>query len=92
VLTVDAGARKAVVGQNASLLPVGVRAVKGEFGKGDVVSICDADGHEAARGLVNYSSADAVKIAGLTTEQITAKLGKLPYAEMVHRDNLVVTA
>ncbi len=92
VLTVDAGARKAVVGQGASLLPVGVRAVKGEFGKGDVVSVCDADGHEVARGLVNYSSADAAEIAGLTTEQITEKLGKLPYAEMIHRDNLVVTA
>jgi glutamate 5-kinase len=92
VLTVDAGARKAVVGQGASLLPVGVRAVKGEFGKGAVVSICDPAGVEIGRGLVNYSSADAVKIAGLSTEQITAKLGKLPYVEMVHRDNLVVTA
>ncbi|HET6574242.1 MAG TPA: glutamate 5-kinase [Fimbriiglobus sp.] len=91
VLTVDAGARRAVVGQGASLLPVGVRAVKGEFGKGDVVSICDADGHEVGRGLVNYSAPDAIKIASLSTEQVTAKLGKLPYAEMVHRDNLVVT-
>jgi glutamate 5-kinase len=92
VLTVDAGARRAVVGQGASLLPVGVRAVKGEFGKGDVVSICDADGHEVGRGLVNYSATDAVKIAGLSTEQVTAKLGKLPYAEMIHRDNLVITS
>jgi glutamate 5-kinase len=91
VLTVDAGARRAVVGQGASLLPVGVRAVKGDFGKGDVVAVCDADGHEIARGLINYSAVEAAKIAGLTTEQITAKLGKLPYAEMVHRDNLVVT-
>ncbi len=91
-LTVDAGAGKAVVGRGASLLPVGVRAVKGEFGKGDVVSVCDADGHEIGRGLVNYSSADAIKIAGLSHDQIAAELGKLPYAEMIHRDNLVVTA
>jgi glutamate 5-kinase len=91
-LIVDAGACKAVVGRGASLLPVGVRAVKGEFGKGDVVSVCDADGHEIGRGLVNYSSADAIKIAGLSHDQIAAELGKLPYAEMIHRDNLVVTA
>src|SRR5205823_1338784 len=52
VLTVDAGARKAVVGQAASLLPVGVRAVKREFGKGAVVSICDPAGVEIGRGLV----------------------------------------
>jgi glutamate 5-kinase len=91
-LTMDAGARRAVVGRGASLLPVGVRSVKGEFGKGAVVSVCDAEGVEVARGLVNYSSADAVKIAGLSTEQVTATLGKLPYAEMIHRDNLVVTS
>jgi glutamate 5-kinase len=91
-LTVDAGARQAVVGRGASLLPVGVQAVKGEFGKGAVVSVCDGDGHEVARGLVNYSSTDAARIAGLSTEQVTAAFGKLPYAEMIHRDNLVVTS
>jgi glutamate 5-kinase len=90
-MTVDAGASRAVVGRGASLLPVGVRSVKGEFGKGAVVSVCDAEGVEVARGLVNYSSVDAVKIAGQTTEQISATFGKLPYAEMIHRDNLVVT-
>jgi glutamate 5-kinase len=91
-LTVDAGACRAVVGRGASLLPVGVRAVKGDFGKGAVVTVCDAEGHEIARGLVNYSSTDAARIAGLSTEQVTAMLGKLPYAEMIHRDNLVVTS
>jgi glutamate 5-kinase len=91
-LTVDAGARRAVCGRGASLLPVGVKAVRGEFGKGAVVSVCDAEGVEVARGLANYSSTDAAKIAGLSTEQIAATLGKLPYAEMIHRDNLVVTS
>ncbi|HVK18038.1 MAG TPA: glutamate 5-kinase [Fimbriiglobus sp.] len=89
-LTVDVGARRAVVGQGASLLPVGVLSVKGDFGKGDVVSVCDSDSVEVARGLVNYSSQDAIRIAGLSTEQVTTTLGKLPYAEMIHRDNLVV--
>jgi glutamate 5-kinase len=91
VLTVDAGACAAVVRQGASLLAVGVRAVAGDFGKGDVVTIHDPDGSEVARGLSNYSSADAARILGLSTEQIAATFGKLSYAEMIHRDNLVVT-
>jgi len=89
-LTVDSGARAAVQTQGRSLLPIGVRAVTGTFGKGDVVSLCDTEG-EFARGLTNYSAADAVRVAGLRTEQIGDVLGTVPYVEIVHRDNLVVT-
>jgi len=88
-LVVDAGARKAVQHQGRSLLSIGVVQVVGAFGKGDVISLCDAEG-EFARGLTNYSSADAVRICGLRTEQIAQVLGRVPYEEMVHRDNLVV--
>jgi glutamate 5-kinase len=89
-LVVDAGARKAVQHQGRSLLSIGVVQVVGAFGKGDVISLCDDEGTEFARGLTNYSSADAVRICGLRTEQIGAVLGRIPYEEMVHRDNLVV--
>jgi glutamate 5-kinase len=88
---VDAGARRAVVEQGKSLLPVGVTAVEGEFGKGDVVAVYDAAGVEIARGLSNYSSADAARIRGLPTDQAAGQLGSLPYSELIHRDNLVVT-
>jgi glutamate 5-kinase len=90
-VVVDAGAKRAVVKQGRSLLPVGVTAVAGEFRKGDVVAICDAEGGEIARGLSNYSSADVGRLRGLPTEQIAALLGSVPYEELVHRDNLVVT-
>lgn len=90
VITVDAGAKRAVVEQGKSLLPVGVRSVSGHFGKGDVVSLCDAEGVEIGRGLTNYSSADAARIAGRNTDQIAEALGKVPYVELIHRDNLVV--
>jgi glutamate 5-kinase len=90
-LRIDAGARRALVEQGRSLLPVGVTLVEGEFGKGDVVSICDENGFEIGRGLCNYSSQVASAIAGKPTERITAMLGGLPYQELVHRDNLVVT-
>jgi glutamate 5-kinase len=89
-LVVDAGARNAVQHQGRSLLPIGVAVVAGSFGKGDVVALCDLDGHEFGRGLTNYSAADAERIRGLRTDQIGEVLGSLPYEEIVHRDNLVV--
>jgi len=89
-LRIDAGAKRAVLQQGKSLLPVGVTAVEGEFGKGDVVAICDADGAEIGRGLSNYSSEDASLLRGKQTEQIVGLLGSVPYPELVHRDNLVV--
>jgi glutamate 5-kinase len=87
----DAGAQRAVKDQGRSLLPIGVLRVMGTFNKGDVVSLCDADGGEMGRGLSNYSSADAARICGLRTEQIAEVLGELPYEEIIHRDNLVIT-
>ena len=81
---------RAVVESGRSLLPVGVTAVEGAFGKGDVVSLCDRDGVEFARGLTNYSAADAERVRGLSSEQIARTVGKLPYVELVHRDNLAV--
>lgn len=90
-ILVDAGARAAIEKKGRSLLPIGVVRVQGEFEKGDVVSICDLDGAEFARGLTNYPSSDAVKLLGMRTEQIADILGDVPYEEIVHRDNLVVT-
>ena len=90
-LVVDAGARKAVQHHGRSLLSAGVVQVVGTFGKGDVVTLADHDGVEFARGLSNYTSADAGRICGLRTEQIAEVLGTLPYEEVIHRDNLVVT-
>ena len=89
-LFIDAGAQHAVVQLGKSLLPVGVREVVGEFGKGDLVSICDVSGAEFARGLSNYSADAAAKLAGLNTQQIAEQLGKVPYPELVHRDNLAL--
>ncbi|MCU0703103.1 MAG: glutamate 5-kinase [Fimbriiglobus sp.] len=89
-LTVDDGARRAIAEKGRSLLPVGVRGVAGNFGKGDLVTVVDAAGVEIARGLSNYSAADAARIAGLDHGQIVTVLGKVPYDELIHRDNLVV--
>lgn len=88
--TVDAGARGAVERQGKSLLAIGITAVHGEFFKGEVISLVDHDGREFARGLTNFNSHDARRIAGKRTDAFAEILGGLRYGEVVHRDNLVV--
>lgn len=89
-IVTDEGARNAVLNKGKSLLPIGVIQICGQFGKGDIVSLTDAQGQEYARGLCNYGSADAERIRGLRTEQIATALGDLLYVELVHRDNLAL--
>jgi glutamate 5-kinase len=62
----------------------------GEFEKGDVVGIRDPEGHEFARGLTNYATAEARQVRGLRTDQARRTLGAALYDEVVHRDNLVL--
>jgi glutamate 5-kinase len=89
-LTLDAGAAKALVNDGKSLLPIGVRAVAGPFERGEVVRCVGPDGRELARGLVNYGSADAARIAGRASGEIEAILGYVDEPELIHRDNLVL--
>lgn len=91
-LQIDAGACRALLEQRKSLLPVGVVQVQGDFAKGDLVTICGPSGQEIARGLSNYSAADAQRFCGLNSAQILQRFGQLPYAELVHRDNLVIVS
>ncbi len=88
----DAGARRAVEQQGKSLLAIGVVRVEGDFTKGEVVSLVDQTGDEFARGLSNYDSVAAQTITGKRTDEILRDLGSVPYDEVIHRDNLVVTS
>jgi len=90
-LVVDAGAARALA-RGSSLLPAGVRAVQGEFRRGDPVSVQDEAGAELARGLVAYGAADAQKIAGHRSEELEALLGWRGRDEIIHRDDLVLLA
>lgn len=89
-LVLDDGAYQAVAKQGRSLLAAGIRTVEGEFAKGDVLSLCDLTGREFARGLTNYDSAALEKIKGLKSAQIAEVLGRRPYDEVIHRDNMAV--
>lgn len=89
-LTVDAGARSALVERGKSLLPSGVVEVEGEFHAGEVVSLSVAEGKEFARGLTNYDAAELRKIQGAKTKDLEGRLGYKSFDEVIHRDNLVL--
>lgn len=89
-LIVDDGAAAKLVNNGKSLLPIGVVAIQGEFSRGDVVACVRQEGGEVARGIVNYSSDEARKIARKASSQIEAALGYVNEPELIHRDNLVL--
>ena len=89
---VDDGAVRAIITEGRSLLAIGIREVSGKFEKGDIVSIVAPDGREIARGLINYSAADVQQIRGCRSPRIAEILGKRPYEEVVHRDNMAITS
>ncbi len=88
-LLIDEGAVRALR-SGKSLLPAGVTATRGRFERGDTVSVCTADGREVARGIVAYGDAEAARIIGRRSADITALLGYAGRDEIVHRDDLVL--
>ncbi len=89
-LTLDTGAVKVLRHSGRSLLAVGVTQVTGKFKRGELVVCVDQQGKEIARGLVNYTAAEADKIKGHPSSAIESLLGYLDEEELVHRDNLVL--
>ena len=88
---VDAGAVVKVRDEGKSLLPIGMTAVQGEFSRGDVIAVRDDTGLEIARGLANYTSAEARLICGKSSAEFERLLGYTGEPEMVHRTNLVLS-
>ncbi len=89
-LTVDEGARKALIERGKSLLPVGVIKVKGNFEFGNALTLLDESGKEIGRGLVNYNSRDLGRIKGLKTSAARKMMEDSFYEEVIHRDDLVI--
>ena len=89
-VSVDDGAARRLREGGASLLPVGVTEVAGEFERGDVIAVVDQQGREVARGLSNYAAAEARLIRRAPTSQIESILGFMEQPELIHRDNMVL--
>jgi len=92
LIEIDAGAAAAVLTRGKSLLPSGITAVAGDFDVGAAVELAKPSREVIGVGLVNYSAEDIRKIMGCRSGQIRDRLGYKPYDEIIHRDNLVITA
>jgi glutamate 5-kinase len=85
-VVVDAGARRALVSEEASLLPAGVRAIEGNFAVDDVIEVVGEDGNVFAKGIARLAAEDAPSWLGRRTADLAPVLAR----ELVHRDDLVV--
>ena len=90
-ITLDAGAVHAVLEGGVSVLAVGVTGLRGDFDRGDVVSINGPDGVEVGKGLVNYGSAETELIKGHSSSSIEELLGYVDEEELIHCDNLALS-
>ncbi len=89
-LSLDDGAADVLLNKNASLLPIGVKAVSGVFNRGEVVACIDPNGSEIARGLVNYPSDECKRIIGKSSREIPRILGYQDDPELINRENLIL--
>jgi len=80
---VDEGARRAVVDEKRSLLPVGVTGLSGEFDAGDTVDVAAPGGRVFARGLVRYGAQELEAARGRRSAEVAGR-------EVIHRDQLVI--
>lgn len=89
-LYLDGGAVQAICQGGKSLLAAGIVTVAGDFAATDAVQLCDREGKEIGRGLVNYSSMEIERIKGHHSQAIAQLLGYEGPDTVVHRDNLTV--
>ena len=89
-LSLDEGAVKVLKESGRSLLPIGVVSMAGDFERGDLVACLDANGHEVARGLVNYNAHETQLIMRQPSSRIQEILGYVDEPELIHRNNLVL--
>ncbi len=89
-IVVDDGAKKALAEKGKSLLPIGVKDIKGHFERGDIVGLFDQFGKEFARGIINYNSKELAIIKGKSTKEAKTLIKALPSDEIVHRNNMVI--
>jgi glutamate 5-kinase len=91
-LLVDAGAVRALVERGSSLLAAGVVDATGDFLPGDAVDVVGPDSRAVARGLVAYDRRDVLRVRGRSSDDVVAAFGPDARPEIIHRDQLVVTA
>jgi glutamate 5-kinase len=89
-LTLDDGAVTALIKLGRSLLPIGVKEVRGTFGVGAPVRCIDKEGNVIGVGLTNYKSNEIESIKGRHSEEIEKLIGYKHSDDVIHRDNFVL--
>ena len=89
---INEGAMDAITKKNASLLYAGVTRIENDFEHGDVVSIVGPTDRRSARGIVNYSSADASKLVGKHSDDIARLATSKNYDAFITRNNIALLA
>lgn len=90
IVRIDAGAAQKLLRGGASLLPVGMVGVDGEFGRGELLGVCTPDGRKIAHGLTSYSSEDLNRLCGVQSPRIVELLGYSYGDAVIHRNNMVL--
>ena len=85
------GAKKVIKKSGKSLLPIGIKSISGNFKKGDMVTICDSNNKEIAKGLTNYSSKELLKIIGKSTMSIKKEFDLFGGDVVIHADNMILS-
>lgn len=88
-LMVDAGAERALLEREASLLPAGIVEIQGAFERGESVDVVSLNGSIVARGITNYDWSDVHKLLGRQSWEIEDTLGYTYGNYVVHHDDLV---
>ncbi len=89
-VTIDDGAARALERDGASLLPVGITEVEGDFAAGETISVTDASGTLVARGISRYSADDLRRVRGLKLDIIARFWPDRADCPAIHRDELLV--
>ena len=87
---VDDGAARVLQRRHGSLLPAGIVATTGMFGRGDLVSIVNGESMQIGMGITNYSAVEVSEIKGKHSRHISDILGVTYGDEVVHRNNMVI--
>ncbi len=91
IIFIDDGAKRALLENGKSLLPIGIKKVEGNFSCGAAVEVRDMQNQPIARGFSSYSSEDVQKIMGKKSKEIKELLGIEAYEEeVIHRDNMAI--
>ena len=88
-ITIDDGAKNAILNKNTSLLPAGIITVSGKFKSGEVICILDKQKEIIACGISSYSYEEINKIKGEQSSKILSILGYVHTEEVIHKNNMV---